>query len=396
MAENWYVLAGAEKKIGLSDRTFDSFVLGTTMPVWRGTNNAANNVGCLYNVTRTTVGSITQANGAIHQNLNIPFMVTVSQPNQSFINCRFTYSYSGDNGGGMVYCMSAAGQGTYFEHCEFEPSSPGDRYNGIYGHHFTAFRSVITKTVDGFGIYNSNAQPVDVNIEGCWIGYLAWFNDDRDAAPNGHADGTHNDGIQWGSGTTVTIDGCFWQGAKYNVLNPANCVLDANGMEYTLATGNGVTPLIANPPNTGTDANKGAQQGQLFLGQHSAYFHVSNLIYRRNWLWNFDHGFKLMSNRAASVAPEMSSGNSIIDTVTFENNILGGTPRNWGGSQLYYPVRYDSNCTINGTQYAAGGVFNDINGNVWDASANVAATYGDLQPIAGNPVRHRVDLVATP
>jgi hypothetical protein len=395
MAENWYVLGGVERKLGLADRTLDSFVLNTTMPIWRGTNNVANNVGCLYNVTRTTVGSITQVSGAVHQNLDIPFQVTVSQPNQSFINCRFTYSYSGDTGGGMVYCMPVAGQGTYFERCEFEPATPGDRYNGIYGHHFTAYRCAITKTVDGIGIYNSNAQPVNVTVQGCWIGHCAWFNDDRPAVGDGHSDGTHNDGIQWGSGTTVTVEGCFWQGAKYNVLNPANCVLDANWMDYTLSNGNGVTPLISSPPNTGTDANKAAQQGQLFLGQHSAYFHIDTLTYRHNWLWNFDHGFKVMSARGSTVSPEFSSGYSPVSTIIFENNIFGGTPRNWGSSQLYYPVRYDSNVTVNGVLHAAGGVFDDVNGNVWDASANVAATYGDSQPIAGNPVRHRVDLVPT-
>jgi len=394
MAENWYVLGGVERKLGLADRTLDSFVLNTTMPIWRGTNNVANNVGCLYNVTRTTVGSITQSNGAVHQNLNISFQVTITQPNQSFINCRFTYSHSAASDGGIVYCMSAAGQGTYFERCEFEPTTPGNRYNGIYGHHFTAYRCAITKTVDGIGIYNSNAQPVNVTVQGCWIGYCAWF--ESDGVHTTGTLGTHNDGIQWGSGTSVTVEGCFWQGAKYNALNPANCVLTSDYMDYTLSNGNGVTPLIASPPNSGTDDNKAAQQGQILLGQHSAYFHVSNITYRHNWLWNFDHGFKIMSDRGSSVSPENSTGKSVVDTITFENNIFGGTPRNWGSSQLYYPVRYDSNVTVNGVQHSGGGVFDDTNGNVWDASANVAATYGDSQPIAGNPVRHRVDLVATP
>ena len=394
MAENWYVLGGVEKKLGLADKTIDSFVLGTTMPVWRGTNNVANNVGCLYNVTRTTVGSITQASGAVHQNLDIPFQVTITQPNQSFINCRFTYSHSAASDGGMVYCMSAAGQGTYFERCEFEPTNPGERYNGIYGHHFTAYRCAITKTVDGFGAYNSNAQPVNIVVQGCWVGYLAWF--DSDGVHLTGTLGTHNDGIQWGSGTSVTVDGCFWQGAKFNALNPTNCVLTSDYMDFTLATGNGVTPLIANPSTLSTE-NRAAQQGQLFLGQHSAYFHVSNITYRRNWLWNCDHGFKLQSNRSSSVAPEGTTGLSIIDTVVFEDNIFGGTPRNWGSSLLYYPVRYDSNCIVNGVQYPSGGTFfTDTHNNVWDINANVAATYGDSQPIAGYPVRHRVDSVLAP
>ncbi len=291
--------------------------------------------------------------------------------------------------------MSAAATNIRFERCEFEPTTPNDRYNGIYGHHFTAYRCAITKTVDGFGVYNQNAQPVQVKIQGNWVGHLAWYDDDSagNTRPGGHSDGsgTHNDGIQHGSGTSVEIIGNFWQGAKYNVLDPNNVVLNADYMGYTLNSG-----LLTNtPPNSPvTASDKYIGQGQIFLTQHSAYFDVNDITFTYNWLWNFDNGFKAMSNYRGS-----NTVFHYITNMTVKNNTFGGRPRNWGGSQLYYPIRYDSNCTVNGRRVSAGGVVSDVDSsgnpcnNVWAPSATVAATYGDSTPVISNPVRHRIDAV---
>lgn len=372
-----------------------NFTLGTTRPVWLGSENIANNVGCIAGVPRATVAasSLSYATpGTLFENLNITgWQNNVVGQNHKFRNCRFNFSYSGDSGGGMSFLMSSTLSGITYERCEWEPDTPGDRYNGVYGHDFTLYRCAITKTVDGLGVYNSNAQPVNAKIHGCWIGHLAWFNDDRQAAGDGHDDGTHNDGIQQGSGTNIEVIGNFWQGAKYNVLNPDNCILDADGMGFTIQPGNGVTPLAL---NAGNSSNRNPQQGQIFLSQHSAYFLVNQIVYKQNWLWNFDHGFKIMSNSSYLGA----GSHRYITDVVFEDNIFGGTPRDWGSSWKYYPVRYDSNVTVNGVRYPSGiAQVADTHGNIWDPDANVAATYpGDGQPIAGQPVRHRVDAVAAP
>jgi len=350
----------------------DGFVVGTTRPVWKGTGNAANNVGCIPGVSRATVASVTQSPGATFNDLNITGQVVITASNQTFHNCRFTYSYSGNSGGGMVDCQGTA-TGTVFDRCEFEPATPGDRYNGIYGSDFTARRTVITKTVDGIGIYNPNDSVADVLVEGCWIGYLAWFNDDGYAASraNSHSDGSHNDGTQHGSGVNVTYRGNFFQGAKYNATNPGNCVLDPDGVGYTLATGNGVDELIAAPINT---SNKTAGVAQIYLAQHSAYFHVGNISFTDNWCWNIGNaGFKVISNRAASVSPEGSSGFSAITDVEFKRNIFGGTARDYGGTYKYYPGRFDTNITVNGNSGRSVGAYADTDGNVWDAAAAVAS-----------------------
>ena len=390
MLDVWHVMAGTEKKRGVGNNPTspDTFVLGTTMPVWKGTNNVDNNVGCLFGVSRTTVGSLTQSNGAVHQNLNIPFQVTITQPNQTFINCRFTFSYIGTGNGGMAYVMSSVATNIRFERCEFEPTTPNDRYNGIYGHHFTAYRCAITKTVDGFGVYNQSAQPVQVKVHGSWIGHLSWFDDDRGA----HNDGTHNDGIQHGSGTGLEVIGNFWQGAKYNALNPNNCTLTADGMSYVIANGNGVTPLSEGQP---WSSNRMPQQGQIFLTQHSAYFLVDNITYRNNWLWNFggSAGFKAMSN-ATYLGPGQKR---YIYNIAFEDNIFGGKPFYHGYSYSYIPIRYDTNIYLNGVkQNAATNSLVDTHNNRYAADANVNPTYPGGGTIAGNLIRHYVDLVTVP
>lgn len=285
---------------------------------------------------------------------------------------------------------------TVFEFCEWEPTTPGDRYSAVYGHDVIVRRCVMTKVVDGIDEYNPYGPNSNVELAGNWIGYLAWFQDDRPEVGDGHNDGTHNDGDQKGSGRYSNIHGNFFQGAKYNVLNPGNITLDANNIEFTVETGNGVTPA-ARP-----------QQGQLYLAQHTAYYLSDYITFTHNWCWNFDNGFKLLSNRSASVKNwdgSTPSGTTYpITEVVCRDNIFGGTPYNDGFSQRYYAIRYDSNCTVNGRIVNSGTTGSIVTaqdtdsggnpcGNVYAADANVVATYGDGQPIAGYPVRHRVDQV---
>jgi len=370
----------------------DGFVDDVTMPVWLGTNNPSNNVGCLYNVPRTTVATLpgTQAPGKIWQDLTITGQVTITQPGQTFINCRGTYSYTGNTGGGMFFLNSqtlSGGSGqtvapTVFKFCEMEPATPNDRYNGVYGHDFYFYRSVITRTVDAFGLYNPGNPYLNTEIACSWLGNLSWFNDDRQAVGDGHGDGTHNDTFQNGACRRNKVHGCFCQGAKFNTLNPGNITLDPlTGRDFTYATGNGVTPLDASANN------RWPQQGQCYLGKADAYYPVNDIEFHHNWLWNFDNGFKLISSSTGL-------GTFLIDNVSVHDNVFGGVWRNWGGAHRFYPIRYDNNCTVNGYKPAPGAVFiTDTWNNVWDPGANPGVTYSDGSPIAGQPVRHRFDTV---
>lgn len=372
----------------------DGFVDNVTKPVWRGTGNPANNVGCYYAVARTTVSSYAEAAALGFTNLNVPVQLTNTVAGNTWTNCRFTYSHSADTTGGLFYQMASATNGIYtnFVRCEFEPTTPGDRYNAFYGHDVHLYRCAITKTVDGLGIYNSTASNANVWVDCCWSGWMAWVSDDYNpgARANGHSDGTgtHNDiGGQHGSGTNVRVNGSVLNGAKYNIVNPGNVVINPDE-SYTITTGGADAMSESNPTE-----KMGPWAGQAFLSQHSAYFHVSNIELDHNWIFNFNNGIKFLSNRSSSVSPEFASGNSPITGISIHDNIFGGRWKDWGGSHHYYPIRYDTLCEVNGVTRGAAGAYADTANNVWAADANlIATTYGDTgTAIAGNPVRHRVD-----
>jgi hypothetical protein len=379
-ANVWRGFGRSDVNVGSLDT---GFVMDTTRPRWFGTGNVNNNVGCLVGVPRTTVSSVTQAAGKVHENLTITSNLAITQPGQTFRNCRFTYSYSGVAGGGVIKMQNTALQApaapTRFEFCEVEPNNPGDRWNALYGHDYIAYRSAFSKNVDGFGAYNPTGRPNNVEIAGCWVGNLAWFDNDRPDQQDGHPDGTHNDGLQQGACTHVNIHGTMFQGAKYNVLNPANCVLDEDWLEYSLVNGNGVTPLTESGSPYGSP-----QSGNCFIGKADAYAAVGYITFRKNWLYNFAHGFYLNSTY-------FGGGTRIIQAVTIENNIFGGKWKDFGGSHHYYPIRYDNNCIVNGVRRAAGSTFYDASGNVWAANANPGVTNSDGTLVAGSPVRHRID-----
>jgi hypothetical protein len=397
--------------VAVSPTVAATFVDYVTQPIFRGTGNVANNVGCLVGVGRTTVSSVTQSNGALHQNLTITGKITITTTNQTFRNCRFTYSYAGDGGGGMVDTQSGTlngdnaamnGGGTRFEFCEFEPTTPGDRFNGVYGHDFTMYRCAVTRCVDGTGGYNPNGPDLNVQLLCSWFGPMAWFEDDREPL-GGHSDGTHNDiSMQHGSGWHLEIRGCFLQCAKYNVLNPGNVVLSSDWKTYTLSNGNGVTPLTETAAN-----HMRPQAGQGYLGQHSAYYVIDDLTLSDNWIWNFDCGIKFMCNRTASTKAHDGSTPSgtryTIPNIDVTDNVFGGRPRSWGTTTPYMPMRFDTNCLVNGRDFRGPTSGQqqqyDLHNNRWDANVVLAGAQtfvDDGKNIKANLIRYLIDNVPLP
>lgn len=370
----------------------DGFVLGETRPAWHGSGDPRNNVGCLPGVARTTVAQPVQAAGAVHRDLTITGKVTISAPDQTFWNCRFTYDSSGDGHftGGLVQSSTIVAYPTVFERCEFEPSVTWDRYNGLYGHAFTLIRCAITKTVDGMGLYNPSGGPAAIQVLGCWIGWLAWYDDDYlvdpngtsfpSGRPNGHSDGsgTHNDGFQHGGGSDVEIRGCLLQGAKYNGLNPANCVLDEDGLSYSLAAGNGITPLDDTTGTYGFPQNASA----LLCRSASGYAPINHVTVVDNWLYNWGHGINLQvsADQGATVMQATVTGNR-----------FGGRWRDYGGTSRFYPIRYIAEkCQVNGHIASAAGLHDDTHGNMWLPDVHESMTIGGVS-VAGQPVRIRYD-----
>lgn len=363
-----------------------NFTVGETRPQWFGTGNISNNVGVIPGRSRTTVQAASldmDTPGQLFQDLDITDAVNVRGQNHTFRNCRFTYSYSGNAGGGIAYIMQTAASGIRFERCEFQPDTPGDRWDGVYGHDFTLHRCAMINNVDSVGANNKFGADANVVVEGCWLGHNAWFNDDRPSVGDGHNNGTHNDGLQHFSGNNVTLRGNFFQGAKLNALNPGNVTVDEDGLGFSIGTGNGVTPLLLQAPNT--QNNRWPQQAQMYVatGVSGAVAPPNNITVDRNWFWNFDHGVKLESR-----------GDALSATIT--NNRFGGRFRDWSGTYRGYPIRYDAGCTVNGATHPQG-TFLDDAGNVWDSSARAASsqgdrdTYGNGTVFPGTPIVHRID-----
>jgi hypothetical protein len=373
----------------------DPFSLRTTRPVWFGTNDARNNVGCAYGVTRSNYsGNINFSNGPVNiSNLNLSSLQNVVGSGHRVTNCRFTGSYpissTNVNGGGVVKCTDASVSDFRMDFCEIEPATPGDRFNGVYGHDFTFSRGAITKTVDGFGIYTAaqggeTVRNVNARVEGSWIGFLSWYRDDTSGGTrntNGHTDGsgTHNDGIQWGAGYYVYVIGNTFNLAKFNALNPGNVTLN-DDESYTLAAGNGIDVLAE---STTWTLHTVPQVGQAFLGQHSVGL-VDYVWYEDNWLFNGETGFKVQSN--ASYLG--STAHRPIAHTSVQRNKFLGRWRDTGGTYHSYPLRTDSNCTINGVK-RAGGTYVDDASNSWSSPPTP-------QYFAGQSIFHRIDAVTAP
>ena len=377
--KQWQAEDAAAVQTSQISATADAFVLGTTKPIFHWPGHASNNVGTKYGVSRANyAGTVNFANGPVNlSNLNITSLQNVTGAGHQFTNVLFTGSYAGDSGGGQLMATSSSVSGLKLNFCEFRPSKPGDRYNGIYGHDFTASRCAIQRTVDGLGVYNRYSSAVNVRLMGSWIGRLSWYDKDGSTRPGGHTDGSHNDGIQHGSGSNLRVTGNVFNGAKYNVLNPANVTTNSDG-QMTVVPGNGVTPCVLNAGNT---TNRNPQQGQLFLAQHSAYYEVLDIVFEDNWLINGDCGFKLMSNKWGGVRAD-------VHQVSFKRNKYSGVWRDWGGSN-FVPARWDSNCTVNGVK-RPGGIYYDTDGNIWENVASVPTAF------RGKPIKLRVDAVPVP
>jgi hypothetical protein len=369
----WQNEVRTERSTVSNASTVDTFIIGTTRPVYLSPGDTRNNVGNKIGVARSNYsGSVNFANGPVNlSNLNISGIQNVVGAGHRFHNVLFNGSYSGTAGGGIVMCKDSSVSDLRLDFCEFAPATCGDRYNGIYGHDFTLSRSAIRRTVDGIGAYNQFRENVNVDVLGCWIGQLSWFDSDNGA----HVDGTHNDGVQLGSGRYIKVVGTMFNGAKHNAMNPGNVTLDARG-QLLCNPGNGVTPLALNSSNS---SNRNPQQGQLFLGQHSAYFEIADIVFEDNWMLNGDCGFKLSSMKwGGTRAPVLR--------VSFKRNKFSGIWRDWGGSVRFIPARWDSNCTVNGVK-RAGGLYDDTDGNVWEDASEVPSGW------RAKPIKIKVDAV---
>lgn len=241
-------------------------------------------------------------------------------------------------GGGVIECKDASCSGITFEYLTICPTHPNDRWDGIYGHDFTAYRCLIEHTVDAFGIVNQYASGADVTIQGCWAGNFSWYDDDRGA----HGDGTHNDWLQHHSSANVLVEGSTLWGYKWNTLNPSN-------------SGGGTTPLVF---DSGWASNRNPQAGQGILESNVAYYHNDNSEYRTLWLYGFMHPIKVTAYCGVSGhgGTRYSPNASIHDIVYMNDDHV-----DFGGAVPLKAIRTDG----------ADVVFNSTGGS-WSTSGTTA------------------------
>lgn len=318
-------------------RKAPEFTLGITIP------DPATNVGVYADVARTTYSGPTTitVDGTVVQDKDVTQYIDVDAANVTFVNCYFSAGGSLTTGG-LVNCKTANCSNIKFYRCTFIPSTTSDRRDAVYGHDYTVERCHIEHTVDGFAVANQFSSASNVYLLGNWIGNLSWYADDRGA----HADGTHNDGVQVHSGTNVYIIGNAFYGYKYNVLG---------------------TPALDGSAN-----NLYPQIGQIVMAKTEAYFHVSDVHVRRNFVWGGDNGFKFGSQ--CSIHGNSDAG---YDAECRDNIWMDDNQRDYGFTWHFYPIRTDDNMTINGIgPFATTGATTDINGNHWSPySPSVSAGY---------------------
>lgn len=379
-----------QAKLAENQGTGDEFVLGRTALAWTG-SQAGSNVGCI-----TPKASRRNYDGYINfsvpqkiSGLNITKPQKVVGSGHRISDSSLVSTYSGDGGGGHFDLLDPSVKDIVFDRMEIIPEIPNDRWDGIYGHDFTLRRSVISHTVDALKISSHKCAagtPANVLLESSWLGWLSWYKDDGYAAkrPNSHNNGSHNDGIQHICGAGSSMLGCLLQGAKYNARNPDNITLTPDGVGVVTRKGNGADLLPTVSP---------MQAGQAYLAQHDVKTPspVTRLRINYNRFLNWDTGIKLESE-ASKMFGAGQYRRIIIEAM---HNTFGGEWHDYGGTHHWYPMRFDTNCIVNGRDYKNhGGDLPNCDGhpeddNNWEVGSGLAA--GKTTP---KPITYRVDKVA--
>lgn len=167
----------------------DPYTLGVTKP-------DDTNCGLQYPTATTLTGSTrTYATaGQTISDTRFECWVTVSQRDITFDNCEFVGPPTYTNPGrALVRCSGAAVANLLFNRCHFQPQTPGQDVDGLYGHRFTTRRCRFRHCIDSWGIVNLTiGNSTDAHDEGSWSNDHAYFCPYPPQSDNR----SHNDGAQ--------------------------------------------------------------------------------------------------------------------------------------------------------------------------------------------------------
>lgn len=320
----------------------------------------------LTTLVPSTVGTLDAATGIITITANnvvidskfVPYYLKI-QGN----NCRITRSeivgspitWAGTESA-LIDHRFVTQTGLFVADCLIHPQVPNYYINGFIGHHATADRNEIYHVVDGFGIYNNNAgtSPVtgevwkndgDLTARANWLHDFAFFFPDP-----AHADGTHNDGIQ------------FHGGKRSQILGNRFDWFAASADQFTAPAQNlaiqGANAFVAQ--QGGTDATATANRGYgsgFFI--NDIVSHITGNTIRGNWM----HG---------------TGGQTVIRTTGpnyVGQNRYDLTGKSYTTSGSRYEIRTNDSMVTSG---AITGLFT----NVWN-DTGLPLTYDSANPANG-------------
>lgn len=341
--EVWYTTSTALKRRGRSDVIIggsDGFVLGVTIPsaAWCGVYPGISRTA--YTGPTTFVGTADVNNPLLIESKDISSLLTWGGGYVKFLNCNFTSGGDATFSVGQVTCRGNYLERVTFERCTFRPDVPNYFVDGLIGHHYTAYRCDVSRTVDGFGVYNQYNRRADVYIQGNYVHEQCRFEYDGYPA-TGHSDGSHNDGIQLQGGEGLWVVGNAFHGYQFHA--------------------DGSTPAFPwNYTAQGVLTQENVAVGGVY---YAGDFHVTN-----NWFWGFQQ----------VIRPATRSSSMTVYDIEIVNNTQMDMPRNWGGSIYpYYLIRPTANVTVNGIAYSTSTTVPtvDTNNNNFDTGTSVDAAF---------------------
>lgn len=159
----------------------------------------------------THIGNMIPGSGVTLENLDIYGRVIIQNPNVTIRKCRIRGTST--ECAPLVQAYGSTVTNALIEDCTLIPdyplsgasSSAAGGSDAVTGHDYTVRRCHVTKTIDGFGIFNTSnpGGPVNVVIEQNYVHDLTFISPDP-----GHTDNkTHNDCVQIQGGSGITIRG---------------------------------------------------------------------------------------------------------------------------------------------------------------------------------------------
>lgn len=121
----------------------------------------------------------------------------------------------GASSGVLVDCTSTAAGALTLQDCIVRPDTPASGYStGVIGGSYTAIRTEVRGTIDGFGAYNHSGQSnCDVKLINCISHLLYGWLHDPGQKNNGVSPGpSHNDCLQFQGGNNMWVLGCGLSG----------------------------------------------------------------------------------------------------------------------------------------------------------------------------------------